>query len=217
MTTLPSFSQQADDLIAGLRSRRQPHVYVISGPSGVGKDSVIERLRPREPDMHFAVTATTRQRRPGEIDGIHYYFLDVDAFEERDAQGEFLESATVYGLRYGVPKWPIRAALARGQDVVIKVDVQGAATIRAMLPRATFIFIAPESLDALFSRLRDRKTDEPEALMRRFNTATQELSAAFQFDYVVFNEDDRLEAALDEIHAIVAANRCRLSPPVIEL
>ncbi len=202
-------SDQADEIIANLRSRRQPHVYVISGPSGVGKDSVIERLRERSPEIHFAVTATTRQRRPGEIDGIHYYFLDADTFAVREQQQEFLESADVYGLRYGVPKWGIREALSRGQDVIVKVDVQGAATMRTLLPTATFIFIAPESLTALMRRLRSRKTDEPEALMRRFNTATQELSAAVEFDYVIFNEDDRLDIALDQIHAIILAQRCR--------
>jgi guanylate kinase len=217
MTTSTSVNNQADELIASLRSRRRAHVYVISGPSGVGKDSVIELLRPRLPDVHFAVTATTRQRRPGEIDGVHYYFLDDAAFTERFDQGEFLESANVYGLRYGVPKWGIREALSRNQDVIVKVDVQGAATIRQMLPDATFIFIAPESLTALLHRLRSRKTDDPEALMRRFNTATLELSAAAEFDYVVFNEDDRLETALDEIHAIIAAQRSRTNQPTIQL
>ncbi len=210
-------SEQADGIIANLRSRRQPHVYVISGPSGVGKDSVIERLRERSPEIHFAVTATTRPRRPGEMDGVHYYFLDGDTFAIREQQQEFLESANVYGLRYGVPKWGIREALSRGQDVIVKVDVQGAATMRTLLPTATFIFIAPESLTALMQRLRSRKTDEPEALMRRFNTATQELSAAVDFDYVIFNEDDRLDIALDQIHAIILAQRCRTEQTPVAL
>lgn len=208
---------EGDDLIASLRSRRRPHVYVISGPSGVGKDSVIERLRPRYPDIHFAVTATTRQHRPGEIDGIHYYFLDADQFETRERQEEFLESADVYGLRYGVPKWPIREALGRGQDVIVKVDVQGAATIRTLLPGASFIFIAPESLTTLMQRLRSRKTDDPEALMRRFNTASQELHAAATFDFVVFNEDGELDLALEEIDAIIVAQRCRTDQRAISL
>ena len=215
MTT--TLSERADEIIANLRSRRRPHVYVISGPSGVGKDSVIERLRPRYPEIHFAVTATTRQRRPGEIDGVHYYFLDAETFASREDQQEFLESANVYGLRYGVPKWGIREAMGRGQDVIVKVDVQGAATIRRLLPDATFIFIAPESLTALLQRLRARKTDDPEALMRRFNTATLELSAAAEFDYVVFNEDERLEGALDEINAIIVAQRCRIDQTAVEL
>ncbi len=210
-------NDQADALIASLRSRRRAHVYVISGPSGVGKDSVIELLRPRLPDVHFAVTATTRARRPGEIDGVHYYFLDADDFADKEAQDEFLERATVYGLRYGVPKWGIREALDNNQDVIVKVDVQGAATIREMIPDATFIFIAPESLTALLHRLRSRKTDDPDALMRRFNTATQELTAASTFDYVVFNEDDQLERALAEIHAIIVARRCRTEQVPVQL
>lgn len=208
---------EGDDLIASLRSRRRPHVYVISGPSGVGKDSVIERLRPRYPDIHFAVTATTRKRRPGEIDGIHYYFLDADEFAARERQEEFLESADVYGLRYGVPKWPIREALERAQDVIVKVDVQGAATIRTLLPGASFIFIAPESLTTLMQRLRSRKTDDPEALMRRFNTASQEMHAAAAFDFVVFNEDGELDLALEEIDAIIVAQRCRTDQRAISL
>lgn len=212
-----TLSERADEIIANLRSRRRPHVYVISGPSGVGKDSVIERLRPRYPEIHFAVTATTRQRRPGEIDGVHYYFLEPETFADREDQQEFLEAANVYGLRYGVPKWGIREALERGQDVIVKVDVQGAATIRRLLPGATFIFIAPESLTALMARLRARKTDDPEALMRRFNTATQELSAAAAFHYVIFNEDDRLDIALDEIDAIIVAQRCRTDQEAISL
>ena len=215
MTT--TTNEQADALIAGLRSGRRPGVYVISGPSGVGKDSVIEQLRPRYSDIHFAVTATTRPRRPGEVDGIHYYFLDDDVFASRIHEGEFLETALVYGLRYGVPKWGIREALDRGEDVIVKVDVQGAETIRALMPDATFIFIAPESLDALLARLRARKTDEPDALMRRFNTAVHELSAAADFDYVVFNEDDRLEQTLRQIDAIITAQRCRTRQPEIQL
>ena len=212
-----TLSERGDEIIASLRARQRAHVYVISGPSGVGKDSVIERLRPRYPEIHFAVTATTRPRRPGEIDGIHYYFLEAETFAAREEQAEFLESANVYGLRYGVPKWGIREALERNQDVIVKVDVQGAATIRRLLPDATFIFIAPESLTALMQRLRARKTDDPEALMRRFNTATQELSAAADFDYVVFNEEDRLDTALDEINAIIVAQRCRTDQPTVEL
>lgn len=209
--------ERADELIASLRARHRPRVFVISGPSGVGKDSIIEHLRPRFNDIHFAVTATTRPRRPGEIDGIHYYFLDEETFTKRLEQDEFLESATVYGLRYGVPKWPIRAALEQGKDVVIKVDVQGAATIRQLIPAATFIFIAPESLTSLLQRLRQRKTDDPDTLMRRFNTASRELSAAPSFDYVVFNRDHQLQEAIDELSAIITAERARINQPVIEI
>lgn len=206
--TLPT-EESGDAFIADLRARRKPRLFVISGPSGVGKDSVIERLRDEFPEIHFAVTATTRARRPGEIDGVHYYFLDEETFREREADGEFLESATVYQHRYGVPRTPVRHALARGQDVIVKVDVQGASSIRALAPMATFIFIAPESMTELLRRLRSRKTDDPVALMDRFSEASRELLKAKEFNYVVFNEVERLSDAIQQIGAIIAAERLR--------
>lgn len=209
--------ERADDLIGDLRGRRQPRLFVISGPSGVGKDAVIERLRPRYPEAYFAVTATTRPRRPGEIDGIHYLFLDDATFDARRAEGEFLEWAVVYGLQYGVPKGPIRAALERGQDVIVKVDVQGAASIRRLVGNASFIFIAPESMAELLHRLRSRKTDDPEALMKRFGTASREISAAADFDYVIFNEADRLEKTLEQICAVITAEQCRVHQAPVQL
>jgi guanylate kinase len=199
--------ESGDAFIADLRARHKPRLFVISGPSGVGKDSVIERLRDAFPEIHFSVTATTRARRPGEIDGIHYYFLDEETFLAREAEGEFIETATVYHHRYGVPRTPVRHALARGQDVVVKVDVQGAASIKAVAPNATFIFIAPESMTELLRRLRSRKTDDPDALMARFSAASRELLQAREFGYVVFNEVERLTSAIDEISAIVEAER----------
>jgi guanylate kinase len=207
----------ADDLIRDLRALRRPRVFIISGPSGVGKDTAIEQLRERFPDAFFAVTATTRNRRPGEIDGVHYYFLTEQDFRERLAEGEFLESATVYGNLYGVLKGPVRAALARGQDVFVKVDVQGAAEIRRLMPTAIAIFLAPESAATLLQRLKHRKTDDPAQLMGRFATATRELGAAREFDYIVFNNQDRLEEALESIVAIVRAESNRCSQPEIQL
>ena len=199
--------ESGDAFIADLRARHKPRLFVISGPSGVGKDSVIERLRDLYPDIHFSVTATTRPRRPGEIDGVHYYFLDEETFPAREAEGEFIETATVYQHRYGVPRTPVRHALARGQDVVVKVDVQGASSIKAVAPNATFIFIAPESMTELLRRLRSRKTDDPDALMARFSAASRELLKAREFDYVVFNEVEQLSGAIDQIRSIIAAER----------
>jgi guanylate kinase len=201
--------ENGDAFIADLRARRKPRIFVISGPSGVGKDSVIEHLRDRYPDIHFAVTATTRARRPGEIDGIHYYFLDESTFKEREAEGEFIETAEVYNNHYGVPRTPVRHALQRGQDVIVKVDVQGAASIRELAPNATYIFIAPETMTELLRRLRSRKTDDPEVLMARFSAASRELLKASEFDYVVFNEVERLSSAIEQIGAIIAAERLR--------
>lgn len=209
--------ERADDQIGDLRALRKPHLFVISGPSGVGKDAVIERLRHRFPDAYFAVTATTRERRPGEIDGVHYFFLDEPMFLQRQKDNEFLESAIVYGKHYGTPRGPIRQALARGQDVIVKVDVQGAATIRELVPEASLIFLAPESMTELLHRLRSRKTDDPDALMRRFSTASREIGTALGFDYVIFNEADRLEETLDQISAIITAERGRVRQHSIDL
>jgi guanylate kinase len=206
MSGMPT-EESGDAFIADLRARRKPRLFVISGPSGVGKDSVIERLRALYPDIHFSVTATTRPRRPGEIDGVHYYFLDDETFGAREAEGEFIETATVYQHRYGVPRTPVRHALARGQDVVVKVDVQGASSIKAIAPNATFIFIAPESMTELLRRLRSRKTDDPDVLMARFSAASRELLKAREFDYVVFNEVEQLSGAIDQIGSIIAAER----------
>jgi guanylate kinase len=209
--------EHADGLIDDLRVLRRPRLFVISGPSGVGKDTVIEAMRLRYLDAHFAVTATTRPRRPGEIDGLHYYFMDPASFAQRLDEGEFLESAVVYGYQYGVPRGPIRSALARGQDVFVKVDVQGADAIRRLVPRVTSIFLAPESMAVLLQRLRSRKSDDPEVLMRRFGTASRELSSALDFDYVIFNESERVESAVDKICAIVEAEHARTRQPEIHV
>ena len=209
--------EDADDLIGDLSARRRPRVFIISGPSGVGKDAVIEQLRARFPEAFFAVTATTRDRRPGEIDGVHYFFLGEDDFRERLQEGEFLESATVYGNLYGVLKGPVRAALSRGQDVFVKVDVQGAAEIERIVSGAVSIFLSPESASTLLQRLKHRKTDDAAELMTRFATATRELAAAAEFDYVIFNKQDRLEEALDEISAVVRAESCRTHQAEIHL
>lgn len=210
-------AHQGDGFISDLRARVRPRLFVISGPSGVGKDAVIERLRDKFPDIHIAVTATTRARRPGEIDGIHYYFTEAGAFSERIANGEFLESASVYGNHYGTPGLPVRNALARGQDVIVKVDVQGAAAIQALAPNACFIFISPESMTELLRRLRSRKTDDPEALMNRFRAASCELLEANLFQYIVFNEVDKIDATLEQLAAIITAERLRTGQPEITL
>lgn len=214
---MDGLGERADDQIGNLRALRKPHLFVISGPSGVGKDAVIERLRGRFPDVYFAVTATTRERRPGEIDGVHYFFLDKPTFLLRQGEGEFLESAVVYGSHYGTPRSPIRQALDRGQDVIVKVDVQGSESIRRLVPEASLVFLAPESMTELLHRLRSRKTDDPDALMRRFGTASREIGTALSFDFVIFNEADRLDQTLDQISAVVNSERSRVRQHMIEL
>jgi guanylate kinase len=208
-----TFDEEGGDaVIAALRARREPRMFVISGPSGVGKDAIIKILRELLPDIHVAVTATTRERRPGEADGVDYFFYAPEYFQQQREAGEFLEFANVYGNWYGVPKHSVRHALERGQDVIVKVDVQGAATIRNLAPDATFIFVCPGTSEELLQRLRARKMDDPDALMRRFREAEAELRRASEFDYVVFNanSESRLpDQAVHHIHSIIMAERLR--------
>ncbi|CAN5594850.1 guanylate kinase [soil metagenome] len=213
-------AQSGDHVIADLRSRRKPRMFVISGPSGVGKDAVIKLIRDVFPEIHVAVTATTRERRPGEANGVDYFFFDTHTFANHLALGEFLESATVYGQSYGVPKQSVRHALERGQDVIIKVDVQGAATIRSQVHDAIFIFVSPVSSAELLQRLRNRKTDDPDSLMRRFAEAERELHRANEFDYVVFNgqtDHGQPDVAVAQIQSIIEAERHRLNQTPIEI
>ncbi len=211
------FDKRGDEIITDLRGLARPRLIVISGPSGVGKDTVIDRMRDRFREMFFAVTSTSRERRPGEIDGIHYNFLTRDQFSRMIMENEFIESAEVYGNFYGVPRAPIRNALAQGRDAVVKVDTQGAQTFRRLAPGGIFIFIAPPSIDELARRLRSRKTDGEQALARRLRTAQRELATVEHFDYVVFNESDREEETVAQIMAILTAERCRLHQPGVSL
>jgi guanylate kinase len=203
-------NERADELIDQMRRVRRPRLFIISGPSGVGKDAVIERMREEHPDFHYVVTATTRPRRPGEIDGIHYYFMTEDEFTAQHEQDEFLEAAIVYGNWYGVPKGRIRSALQSGKSVVVKVDVQGSATIRQAIPESVLIFLVPPSMSELLGRLKSRKTDDPDVLMQRLSTATRELAAAKSFDFVVFNESDQLDETVKQISAIISAESSRM-------
>ena len=184
-------------------------LVVISGPSGVGKDALLDVLRSRGRPYHFAITATTRPRRGVEMDSRDYYFLTPDRFEELAASGELLEHALVYGHRYGVPKAPVREALASGRDVLMRTDVQGAATIKGAVPQAVTIFLAPASLADLEERLRRRATDSQETLRVRLATARREMDAAGHFDYIVVNAEGRLEEAADQVERIITAERAR--------
>ena len=215
---LDPVGESGDLFIADMRARRRPRLIVISGPSGVGKDTIIDKMRQLHPEMHFAVTATTRLQRTGEIDGIHYFFLSRAEFDDQLAAGEFIESAEVYGNLYGVPKTPIRNAIARGQDVVVKVDVQGARKFRQLAPiGGIFIFIAPPSMEDLAMRLRLRKSDDPDALFERLQTAQRELATVELFDYVVFNESERVDDAVAEIMAILLTEKRRIHQPEVVL
>jgi len=206
---------EGDSLISAIRAENKPRIFIISGPSGVGKDSVIEELRAVFPEAQYVVTATTRPIRKNEVDGTHYLFLTKDEFRARLDRNDFIEHAPVYDNYYGVPRSPIVEGLEAGRDVIIKVDVQGAATLRSKIPNTISIFLCPESMPALEKRLRDRKTEDPEVLMKRFTTATEELKEVKHFDYVVFNEDGQLNRAIREIVNIVAIEHNKVHQPEI--
>ncbi|MGH2588439.1 MAG: guanylate kinase [Dehalococcoidia bacterium] len=190
--------------------RNGPLLVVITGPSGVGKDAVIERLKEIGPPCHVTVTATTRPKREGERHGVDYYFISPEEYDAMLAADEFLEHATVYGFGYGIPRGPLREALAAGEDVVVRIDVQGAATIGALVPGSIRIFLAPSSFDQLEQQLRQRNLDNPEVIERRLKTAHQELTRADECDYLVVNVDGRLDDTVCQIAAIINAERRRI-------
>jgi guanylate kinase len=189
-----------------------PLFIVLSGPSGVGKDAVLTRLKATESRMRFIITMTTRIRRPEEIDGVDYSFVSKEVFERLLKKNELLESANVYGNWYGVPKQPVRDALREKKDAIVKVDVQGAATIKKIIPDAIFIFLMPPSLDELENRLRQRYTEKPPELAIRLQSAADEIKQVSEFDYVVMNNKDGLNIAIEEIRAIITAEKCKVKP-----
>jgi len=185
---------------------------LVIGPSGVGKDSILMRMRDAGYPFHFVVTATSRPIRPGERPGYDYHFYSPAQFEALIAEGELLEWAMVYGHYKGIPKDEVRQALASGRDVVLRIDVQGAQTIRRLAPEAVQIFVAPGSFEELRNRLQWRRTETPDEMERRLSVAREEMNAVDQFDYVVFNREDRLDDAVEQIRAIVRAEKQRVRP-----
>jgi guanylate kinase len=194
-----------------------PLLIVLSGLSGVGKDTVLNRLRQSEHPLEFIVTVTTRPPRPNERDGIHYRFVPDSVFREMIDSDGLLEYASVYGYYYGVPAGPVKKALADEKDVVIKVDVQGAATIKKIVPEAIFIFLAASSMQELESRLKQRSTESKSDLALRLETAAAELEQLPLFDYIVFNRRGEVNRAVSEIEAIITAEKCRVVPRKIQL
>jgi guanylate kinase len=194
-----------------------PLVVVISGPSGAGKDSVVQRMKERDCPFHFVVTATNRSPRPGEAHGRDYFFFSTDTFEGMIARGEMLEHATVYGQLKGIPRAHVRQALDSGKDVVMRLDVQGADTIKAIMPEAITVFLTVESEEELLARLRERRTESPEALQRRLDTARRELQRIPDFDYTVVNRHCALDEAVDDVMAIIRAEHCRSVQRRVEL
>ncbi len=195
----------------------QPLLVVISGPSGVGKDAVLKSLQKRDLPLHFVVTMTSRSPRNGEVSGVDYFFVSQEKFEALIRQNEFIEYALVYNDYKGIPKSQVREALASNRDVVLRVDVQGAQTLRHLCHDAVLIFLIPTDEKEWFERLHNRKTETPESLALRLKTAKQELEHLAEFDYVVVNTQDRLEETVDTIVAIIEAEHHRVVPRKVTL
>ena len=189
--------------------QRRPLLVVISGPSGVGKDSVLDELERRGYHFYRVITCTTRAPRENEREGVDYHFVSDAAFDALVAGDGLLEHAEVYGRRYGVPRAQVEDQLAAGNDVVVRTDVQGAASIRRLMPDAVLIFLAPPSLEDLATRLRERGTDDDGRIERRLEAARGELARSREFEYVVVNQPGRLDEAVDRIEEILEAARLR--------
>lgn len=186
-----------------------PLVVVLSGPSGAGKDAVMLRMRERALPIAVPATMTTRAPRDGEVKGVHHVFVSRPEFERALAGGELLEHAEVYGNLYGVPRSQVRAALASGRHVIIRVDVQGAASLRRLLPGALFLFIVPDSIEHLEAHLRARGTEDEAALQHRLAEARAELDASAHFDHVLVNVDGDLDATVDQAWALIEREAAR--------
>lgn len=195
----------------------KPLLLVLSGPSGVGKDAVLTQMKRAGLSLTYIITMTTRSRRPRERNNIDYHFVSTDEFQSMMRSGGLLEWANVYGNWYGVPKKPVKEALDAGQDVIVKVDTQGALSIKKIVPQAVFIFLMPPSLDELMLRLEQRHTENTFDLALRIKTAEEEIRQLPSFDYLVFNRRDRLAEAVSDIKAIITAEKSRVAPREITL
>ena len=186
---------------------RKGKTFIISGPSGVGKSTVLSALLEKHPDLAFSVSATTRAPRPGEVDGVHYHFIGVDDFRQMIARKELLEYAEYVGNFYGTPKGFVDDSMAQGRDVILDIEVQGATQVHNLRPETVRIFIAPPSWEELEKRLTSRGTDSPEKIQKRLVRAKVEFQTAHTYDYFVIN--DTVEGAVAELEAIMIAEHCR--------
>ncbi|MBN2118237.1 MAG: guanylate kinase [Anaerolineales bacterium] len=195
----------------------QPLLIVISGPSGAGKDTVMQRMRERELPFHFVVTATTRPKRLNETHGKDYWFVSKEEFARMIDEDELIEHAIVYGDYKGIPKQQVREALDSGMDVVMRLDVQGAETVRRLAHEALLIFLTTENEEELVRRLETRKTETADSLALRIATARKELKRVEAFDYVIVNREFHLDQTVDTIRAIIEAEHHRVSPRKVNL
>lgn len=186
---------------------RKGKTFIICGPSGVGKGTVVARLLASDPTLYFSVSATTRPPRPGEVNGVHYHFLTREQFEQWIADGEFLEHARFVDNLYGTPRRYVDEAMERGRDVLLDIEIQGADQVYRKRPETVRIFVAPPSWDELERRLIGRGTEDMEKVRSRLERGKQEFAAAKDFDYFVIN--DTVDQAVDDIRAIMRAEHCR--------
>jgi len=196
---------------------KRPLLIVISGLSGAGKDAVLARMKESGYPLEYIVTVTTRPQRDQERNNVDYHFISTERFQEMIERKELLEWANVYGNWYGVPREPVKSALDKEQDVIVKVDIQGAATIKKILPQAVSIFLVPPSMEETALRLKQRQTESPHDLALRTKTAEEEIKQLSLFDYIVVNKRDEIDLAVSEIKAIITAEKCRVTPREISL
>jgi len=194
-----------------------PLLVVLSGPSGVGKDAVLARMKKLGCPFHYVITATTRRKRAGEKNGVDYYFLSGEEFQQMIDKHQFLEWATVYDNYYGVPKNEITVALSKELDAIVRVDVQGAASIKGILPQAVFIFLMPPSVEELDKRLRRRRSESSTDLALRLENAKGEIKRLPLFDYVITSRQNKLDEVVSEIDAIVIAEKHRVAPRIVKV
>jgi guanylate kinase len=192
-------------------------LVVLSGPSGVGKDSVLNRMKELGLPFHFVVTMNTRPKRPSEIEGVDYHFVSVDQFEAMIERNELLEHAIVYNDHKGIPRQQVKEAMTLGKDVILRIDVQGAATIRRIVPQALLIFLTASSEAELEQRLIERQTESPEHLQTRLTAAREEMKCMQEFDYVVVNRESELDKTVADVMSIIRAEHCRVQPRVVSL
>jgi guanylate kinase len=199
------------------RPNIEPLLIVISGPSGAGKDSVVQRMKEKHLPFHFVVTATTRPPRPNEVNGRDYFFVSKDEFARMMDQNELIEYALVYGDYKGIPKAQVREALASGKDVVMRLDVQGAETVRKLASEALLIFITTDSEEELVNRLKERQTETSDSLSIRIATARKELQRLEAFDYIIVNHDFLLDHTVDVVRAIIDSEHHRVKQRKVNL
>jgi len=195
----------------------RPLLIIISGSSGVGKDAVVRELIRRDPHLDFAVTTTDRARRAAEIHGVDYYFITTDEFKRMIANGEFIEHSEVYGQLKGVSRREVKEKWAQGKDVILRVDYQGAAKFRALIPQVLTIFLLPTSEEELLQRLKDRGTEKPETITHRMATTRVEMDNLSAFEYLVYNPQGKMDQAVADIQAIINAEHHRRNQRQIDI